>query len=147
MQNIAREIDAEASLVRGQPGGPGVILSSATVNYRRPVTFPDTLFVAHRVKEMSPTQFILDHMCYSLKQQKVVTTGTASMVMYDYGALKVSGDLQISFLICGCCPASLGARLFASLDLKKDLGADPSRPFRSFLFAEDANASRLQGSA
>lgn len=90
VQKIAQEINAEASLVRGEPnGGIGVILGSITVNYRRPVTFPDTLLVGHRVQSMTPTSFVLDHMCYSFKQQKVVTTGTAAMVCYDYKNLKV----------------------------------------------------------
>ncbi|KAM0791067.1 hypothetical protein ACM66B_004360 [Microbotryomycetes sp. NB124-2] len=81
---------SEDSLVKGKPGGKvgGVILSSILARYKRPVTFPDTLLVGHKVLSISKDRFTLDCCCWSLKQQAIVTTGEAVMVCYDYGSLK-----------------------------------------------------------
>ncbi|KAK4046248.1 hypothetical protein OIV83_006227 [Microbotryomycetes sp. JL201] len=81
---------SEQSLVQGKPGGQvgGVILSDIHARYKRPVTFPDTLLVGHKVLSISKDRFTLDCVCWSLKQQKIVTTGEAVMVCYDYGKLR-----------------------------------------------------------
>lgn len=67
-----------------------MILASISAKYRRPVTYPDTLLVAHRVTSVSKDRFALESVCYSYAQRTAVTFGEADMVTYDYGALKVS---------------------------------------------------------
>jgi acyl-CoA thioesterase FadM len=59
------EPGSEDWLVKGKPGGPGVILGSISARYKRPVMFPDTLLVAHRVTDISRDRFQMEHICYS----------------------------------------------------------------------------------
>lgn len=54
--------------------------------------FPDTLLIAHRPIKLTKDRIILESICWSYAQRKVVTTGEADMVTYDYGALKVSSS-------------------------------------------------------
>lgn len=76
-----------------------MILASISAKYRRPVTYPDTLLVAHRVTSVSKDRFALESVCYSYAQRTAVTFGEADMVTYDYGALRVSPRSP-------CCPFS-----------------------------------------
>ncbi|KAK4052607.1 hypothetical protein OIO90_004235 [Microbotryomycetes sp. JL221] len=80
---------AEESLVRGGKGDTGgVILSSISARYKRPVMYPDTLIVGHRVLSISKDRFTLGACCWSFQQQTIVTTGEAVMVCYNYGDLR-----------------------------------------------------------
>ncbi|KAL8292049.1 hypothetical protein RQP46_001515 [Phenoliferia psychrophenolica] len=82
-------VGAEDSLCWGKPGNVGMILASVTARYRRPVTFPDTLLVAHRALPIErPDRFKLETLCYSFAQKAAVTLGESELAAYDYGNLK-----------------------------------------------------------
>jgi len=75
------------AMLAGQ--GVSIILKSINVNYRRPVTFPDTLLIGHKaILSSSRTQFILAAAAYSYAQQTVVADSEGAFVWYDYDKLK-----------------------------------------------------------
>ncbi|KDQ26457.1 hypothetical protein PLEOSDRAFT_1113077 [Pleurotus ostreatus PC15] len=70
--------------------GVSLILKSVSLNYKRPVTYPDTLLIGHKphvVREGDNTQFGCKAIIYSYAQQKVVTTSDSTLVWYDYDRL------------------------------------------------------------
>ncbi|EIM84325.1 uncharacterized protein STEHIDRAFT_82241 [Stereum hirsutum FP-91666 SS1] len=85
--------------------GISFILKSIEVKFRRPVRFPDTLLIAHRVERwpdapstssssskssppLTRTQFYLHGAAYSYAQRAVVADSTSVITWYDYDKLK-----------------------------------------------------------
>ncbi|POF55398.1 thioesterase, partial [Vibrio vulnificus] len=52
--------------------------------YRIPVTFPDTLLIGSRVSEVGEDRFTMEYQVVSKKMGKVTTTGSATVVMFDF---------------------------------------------------------------
>ncbi|KIJ65425.1 hypothetical protein HYDPIDRAFT_110489 [Hydnomerulius pinastri MD-312] len=79
--------DRTQAMLAGQ--GVSLILKSINVNFRRPVTFPDTLLIGHKaIVSSSRTQFTLAAAAYSYAQQAVVADSEGVIVWYDYDKLK-----------------------------------------------------------
>ncbi|KAG2123477.1 Thioesterase/thiol ester dehydrase-isomerase [Suillus clintonianus] len=76
--------------VKAMLAGQGVsfILKSANINFRRPVTFPDTLLIGHKLITSASTQFTLNAVLYSYSQQAVVADSDSVLVWYDYDRLR-----------------------------------------------------------
>ncbi|KAF9224159.1 hypothetical protein BS17DRAFT_732946 [Gyrodon lividus] len=75
------------AMLAGQ--GVSLILKSINVNFRRPVTFPDTLLIGHKaIVSSSRTQFTLAAGAYSYAQRAVVADSEGVIVWYDYDRLK-----------------------------------------------------------
>ncbi|KAL4062538.1 Thioesterase/thiol ester dehydrase-isomerase [Scleroderma citrinum] len=75
------------TMLAGQ--GVSLILKSVNIDFRSPVTFPDTLLVGHKaIVSSSRTQFSLVAALYSYSQQKVVANSESTLVWYDYDKLK-----------------------------------------------------------
>ncbi|KAF8840400.1 hypothetical protein BDN67DRAFT_968589 [Paxillus ammoniavirescens] len=75
------------AMLAGQ--GVSLILKSINVNFRRPVTFPDTLLIGHKpIVSSSRTQFTLAAAAYSYAQRAVVADSEGVIVWYDYDKLK-----------------------------------------------------------
>ncbi|KAH7890984.1 Thioesterase/thiol ester dehydrase-isomerase [Phlebopus sp. FC_14] len=75
------------AMLAGQ--GVSLILKSININYRRPVTFPDTLLIGHKpIVSSSRTQFTLAAPVYSYSQQAIVADSESVVVWYDYDRLK-----------------------------------------------------------
>ncbi|KIK99128.1 hypothetical protein PAXRUDRAFT_823091 [Paxillus rubicundulus Ve08.2h10] len=75
------------AMIAGQ--GVSLILKSINVNFRRPVTFPDTLLIGHKpVVSSSRTQFTLAAAAYSYTQRAVVADSEGVIVWYDYDKLR-----------------------------------------------------------
>ncbi|KAJ8586164.1 hypothetical protein M405DRAFT_373664 [Rhizopogon salebrosus TDB-379] len=69
--------------------GISLILKSININFRRPVTFPDTLLIGHKpIISSSRTQFTLNAALYSYSQQAIVADSDGTLVWYDYDNLK-----------------------------------------------------------
>ncbi|MDX2131797.1 MAG: thioesterase family protein [Planctomycetota bacterium] len=66
----------------GRP--PGFILQSASIRFRRPVVFPDTLRVTARAVEVAADRFTLSHAMVSSASGEVVAIGQGVVVSYDY---------------------------------------------------------------
>ncbi|KAG2143794.1 HotDog domain-containing protein, partial [Suillus bovinus] len=79
--------DRVKAMLAGQ--GVSLILKSANINFRRPVTFPDTLLVGHKpIISSSRTHFTLNAALYSYEQQAVVADSDSVLVWYDYDSLR-----------------------------------------------------------
>ncbi|KAG0691960.1 hypothetical protein DFH29DRAFT_883340 [Suillus ampliporus] len=75
------------AILAGQ--GVSFILKSVNVNFKRPVTFPDTLLIGHKpMISSSRTHFTLNSVLYSYSQQAVVANSDSVLVWYDYDNLK-----------------------------------------------------------
>ncbi|KAL1739861.1 HotDog domain-containing protein [Schizophyllum fasciatum] len=83
---------AAEALLKGK--GVSLILKSIQVNFRRPVTHPDTLVVAHKPHRPAnetgadTTHLHLRASAYSLKQRAFVAHAEEVVVWYDYDRLK-----------------------------------------------------------
>jgi len=64
--------------------GISLILKSIDIKFKKPVTYPDTLLIAHKPHSLQPTQFNLQSIAYSYLQRRVVTESNAVIVWYDY---------------------------------------------------------------
>ena len=94
IQALGREIggpERAEQLVRGQ--GVSLILKSLTVDYKAPVTFPDTLLVAHKPHlgpspgRQGKTSFFVAGAMWSYAQRRIVTESDSVLVWYDYDKL------------------------------------------------------------
>ncbi|KAG0697945.1 HotDog domain-containing protein [Suillus ampliporus] len=75
------------AMLAGQ--GVSIILKSVNVNFKRPVTFPDTLLIGHKpMISSSRTHFTLNAVLYSYSQQAIVADSDSVLVWYDYDNLK-----------------------------------------------------------
>ena len=63
--------------------GLGPILAQTTCKYHKPLSYPDQIIAGTRVKSMSKSSFVMEHIIVSEKLG-VVATGEAVIVMYDY---------------------------------------------------------------
>jgi len=66
--------------------GVGPILARAAVDYRRPVTYPDTVRVDMTVSRIGGSSFVMSGRIWSVAQQAEVATGESVMVAFDYAA-------------------------------------------------------------
>lgn len=62
----------------------GPILASITCDYRRPVTYPDTVSVGARVTRIGRSSFGMDHTCASHAQGIIAAEGKSTLVLFDY---------------------------------------------------------------
>ncbi|KAG1738954.1 HotDog domain-containing protein [Suillus lakei] len=77
--------------VKAMLAGQGVstILKSVNINFRRPVTFPDTLLIGQKlIISSSRTQFTMNAVLYSYSQQAIVADSDSVLVWYDYDNLR-----------------------------------------------------------
>jgi acyl-CoA thioester hydrolase len=62
----------------------GPILASIACDYRRPVTFPDTVFVGSRVTKIGRTSFAMEHALVSASSRAVAAESRSTIVVFDY---------------------------------------------------------------
>ncbi|KAK1230726.1 hypothetical protein PQX77_006176 [Marasmius sp. AFHP31] len=82
------------ALLKGK--GVSLILKSIQVNYRRPVTYPDTLLLSHKpyipqhedAKYQDPSHLYLASSAFSVAQQAFVAHAYETIVWYDYDKLR-----------------------------------------------------------
>lgn len=63
--------------------GPRPILARATVDFRRPVTYPDRIAVEATVTKLGTTSFTMGYRASSARQGAVVAEGEGVVVMTD----------------------------------------------------------------
>ncbi|MGF1583504.1 MAG: acyl-CoA thioesterase [Gemmataceae bacterium] len=66
----------------------GPIVSSVSARFKRPVTFPDTLSVGAKLKNLGDDRFVLEHIVVSHEQKTITTTGEGMIVTYNYDELQ-----------------------------------------------------------
>lgn len=62
----------------------GPILAAIDCNYRRPVTYPDTVEIGARVMRIGRTSFTMQHKVYSHALGMVCAEGDSTVVVYSY---------------------------------------------------------------
>ncbi|WP_217540849.1 acyl-CoA thioesterase [Vibrio metschnikovii] len=67
-----------------QSTGIGPVLSETQCRYKIPVTFPDTLLIGSRVVDIQSDRFTMEYQAVSKKIGKVTTTGSATVVMFNF---------------------------------------------------------------
>jgi acyl-CoA thioester hydrolase len=66
----------------------GPIVASAACDYRRPVTYPDTVAVGARVTRIGKSSFTMEHAVASQQQGIIAAEGKSTLVVFDYHAEK-----------------------------------------------------------
>jgi acyl-CoA thioester hydrolase len=66
----------------------GPILASITCDYRRVVTYPDTILVGARVTRIGRSSFGMDHVIVSDRHGVIAAEGKSTLVVYDYQRAK-----------------------------------------------------------
>ena len=66
----------------------GPILAAISCDYRRQITFPDTLHVGIRAVRIGRSSVGLEHAIVSESQGALVTEGASTIVVFDYGVNK-----------------------------------------------------------
>lgn len=64
--------------------GLGPILKSTNATYRKPLKFPDHIWVGARMIDIQPDRMTCEHKVVSRAWDAVACEGTAVMVSYDY---------------------------------------------------------------
>ena len=64
--------------------GVGPILAATQARFRRPLTYPDTIAIGARLKDLGHDRLHLEHRIISRAQGQVVTEGEGTIVTYDY---------------------------------------------------------------
>ncbi|WBA86468.1 acyl-CoA thioesterase [Endozoicomonas sp. GU-1] len=64
--------------------GIGPVISHTQCFYKVPVTYPDTLLVGSRVRDVQEDRFTMEYAIFSKSLNKVTTTGTATGVMFNF---------------------------------------------------------------
>ncbi|KMV31728.1 thioesterase [Photobacterium swingsii] len=67
-----------------QKTGIGPVLKETQCSYKIPVTFPDTLYIGSKIREMGDDRFTMEYSVYSKKLGKITTTGSAEVVMFNF---------------------------------------------------------------
>ncbi len=68
--------------------GIGPILAATSIRFRKPLTYPDTVSVGVRVNEIGDDRFTMEYRLVSHKLGVVAAEGEATLVAYDYQALR-----------------------------------------------------------
>jgi acyl-CoA thioester hydrolase len=64
--------------------GIGPILAATQARFRRPLTYPDTIFIGARLLTLDADRFHLEHKIVSESLGQVVTEGQGTIVTYHY---------------------------------------------------------------
>lgn len=64
--------------------GQGPILKSTNATYRKPLKFPDHIWIGARVTDLQPERMTFEHKVVSKAWDAVACEGTAVVVSYDY---------------------------------------------------------------
>jgi acyl-CoA thioester hydrolase len=68
--------------------GIGPILATTEARFRRPLTYPDTIYIGARLVKMEADRFHLEHKIVSLALEEVATVGQGTIVTYHYESNK-----------------------------------------------------------
>ena len=64
--------------------GIGPILQATSARFRRPLTYPDTIWIAARAVTVEADRFTLEHRVVSRRLQEVAAEGQGLVVVYHY---------------------------------------------------------------
>jgi acyl-CoA thioester hydrolase len=64
--------------------GVGPILQATSARFRKPLTYPDTIWVAARASKLHEDRFTMEHLLVSRKLAAVAAEGTGTIVTYHH---------------------------------------------------------------
>lgn len=64
----------------------GAILHSTSCRFRRPLVWPDTVYLGGRVARLEPDRFLMEYLIVSASQDAVAGEGNGLIVCFDYAA-------------------------------------------------------------
>jgi acyl-CoA thioester hydrolase len=64
--------------------GVGPILAWTDCRFRRPLSYPDTVTIGTRIRDVQDDRFVMDALIVSHAQRQVVAEGQQRVVVYDY---------------------------------------------------------------
>ena len=104
--------------------GVGPILATTQARFCKPLTYPDVILIAARVKEIGRDRFTLEHRIVSRRLAAVATEGEGTIVTYDYArGAKVSVPDEVRRRIAALeATTSPGVRGVSPLILRKSGG-------------------------
>ncbi|HMC67331.1 MAG TPA: thioesterase family protein [Gemmataceae bacterium] len=65
--------------------GIGPILAATQARFRKPLTYPDRIWITARVSDIGDDRFTLDHRIISEQLEDVATEGQGTIVTFHYG--------------------------------------------------------------
>lgn len=68
--------------------GVGPILQATNARFRRPLTYPDTIHIGTRLKEIQDDRFVIEHNIVSEALNEVATVGEGVIVTFHYASGK-----------------------------------------------------------
>ena len=72
----------------GTPKGVGPILASTSCRFKVPLTYPDTVHIGARVRELDEDRFTMEYAVYSARQDRLAARGEGLVVSYDYASAR-----------------------------------------------------------
>jgi acyl-CoA thioester hydrolase len=66
------------------PEGIGPILASLKCDFRKQLTYPDSVIVSTSIASIGRTSMKMVHLVYSMAQQAIAAEGDSVIVMFDY---------------------------------------------------------------
>jgi acyl-CoA thioester hydrolase len=66
----------------------GPIMASISCDYRRPITFPDTVHIGARINRIGRSSMTMDHRIISEAAGATAAEGTSTLVIFDYNTQK-----------------------------------------------------------
>lgn len=61
----------------------GVVVASTSCKFKRPIKYPDQLWIAARISNVDETRFTMNYAIYSEQAKAIAATGEALLVAYD----------------------------------------------------------------
>ena len=129
----------------------GPILAAISCNYRRQLTFPDTVDIGSRITRIGRTSMTMAHAIRSRAQEAIVADGESTIVAFDYRAqhsVPVPEDIRAASaaLEPGLRLEATGYRLEAWRRLRRSRQrVDASQQFSSPNFAQAGLTSLQRG--
>lgn len=71
-----------------EKSGVGPILASTRCDFRKPLTYPDTISVGGKTRELGSDRFVMQYRVVSHKLGKVAAEGEGLLMSYDYRGLR-----------------------------------------------------------
>ena len=70
----------------GSGHAAGIIVAAIGCDFRRAVTYPDTVFVGARITRIGRSSMTMEHKVYSQAQNAIVAEGNSTIVAFDHAA-------------------------------------------------------------
>ena len=84
MESARIEYFRQAAIGGTSNQGVGPILASLKCDFRRQLTYPDTVLVSASIASIGRTSMKMVHLVYSTAQQAVAAEGDSVLVMFEY---------------------------------------------------------------